>query len=1595
VKITIHYKAAHARYTNRAMNVGATPPAPPYNECPPVGLDTSCGLLIQATDSGYTVLQDPSQGPFDGAEDTLIGVLNSSSSTINSIAVSADTDLFGFDGDGLCTQSPAPSGCPFGSTSYEGPNTSFSNINAGATGGMVDFTGGLAPGATAYFSLEEPLTSVFTGGPTTAEQGGASNPSEKSTTCSTSHPVNCATGVFWHTFTDFTVPGRGVPLAFTRTYSSSQSGTDGPLGFGWTDNYNMSLATDSSGNVTISQEDGSAVTFNNNGDGTFSPPPRVLATLVQNSDGSYTFTRDQGQISYNFAASGELTSISDLNGYTTTLAYSGGNLTSVTDPAGRQLTFTYTGSHIAKVTDPMGRTMSFSYDGSGNLVKTTDAAGRIWSFSYDSGHELLTMTDPRGGVTTNTYNSSGQVTSQTDPDSGTTTFSYSGDAATQAGGTTTMTDPNGNVTSYAYANLELTSVTHGAGTSQAATTSYTYDPATLGVTSVTGPNSNVTTSTYDSNGNLLSVTDPLGDTTSYNYNSLNEVTSKTSPLGQTTSYNYDGNGNLLSVTDTLGNPTTYAYSDSAHPGDITSVTDPDSNVTSYTYDTNGDLATVSVSPSSGVTDTTAYAYDADGERTCEASPDATAAGVHCPPAASPPVSDTTASSYNSVGEVISVTDPNGHVTSYAYDGDGNVIQVTDPKGNVTQYTYNGNNQQIKVTRPGGSTRSMSYDADGNLVAETDPGGNVTRYTYDALNRVTSMTNALGKTISYGYDAVGNRTSLTDPSGAATSFSYNMANELTAIAYSDGTTPGVTYTYDPDGHRVTMIDGTGTTSYSYDADGRLTSATNGAGSTVSYGYDPAGKLTTLTYPNGKSVTRTYDGAGQLSSVSDWLGHKTTFGYDASGNLTRDAYPNGVTAATVYDNANQVTSITDKTTSATLAQFNYTRDNNNDVASSVTTGITGGTENYGYTSLSQLASRSGKPFTYDAADNLTRFPTGVTQAFNAGDELTSSTVPASTKAPALDQSVSANQTGHGTKITSPPVSTQASGELLLAFISASGPSTGSQTITGVTGGALVWKEVARANKQAGTAEIWQAYAATPVTSAAITATLGAASQDGSITVAAFTGAAPVVGAHATANGNSTHPAVSLTTKQPHSLVWAAGEDPTHASTLTPVSGQAIVHQDADTTVHATYWAQNAAKAVATANTTVTIADTLPSTDHWNLTAVEIQSATATTVNTSYSYDPQGNLTKIGASNGPATTLGYDQANRLISYGGIATYAYNGDGLRMSKSISGTITQFTWDTSGALPLLLVNGRVYFIYGPSGQPIEHISGKAVNDLQTDQQGSVRLMTNSAGQNVGTYNYTAYGQTLGHTGTATSVLQYDGQFTDPESGLIYLRARYYNPATGQFLTQDPLQALTEAPYSYVGDDPLNGTDSLGLCWPSWACGAEHVVGGVGTNAWNATGGQAVNFAQGVIEHGRLPDYVNLNVGGVFPLLGPVGLGGGFNVTVTRNGHIYYGPEGGAGIAGVSGTFEAGWIDQASTPTPCQLDQFVQGWGLTVNGYVPVVGVPGVAGIGPAGGETWGNEGGTSASDFGTNVGIGFGGGHNLGVMQGYNFRAPFNLPEW
>ena len=137
-----------------------------FTQCPPIGNDDGCQVLITVNPDGSgAVTEDSTQGPYEGSEDALVGLQNNANGTVSAIDLSSTLDIFGFDEDGICDigtsyTHPAPAGCPFGPTGYEGPGTSFSNISADTTSGTVNFGPPVGPGGSAYFSLEESISAA-------------------------------------------------------------------------------------------------------------------------------------------------------------------------------------------------------------------------------------------------------------------------------------------------------------------------------------------------------------------------------------------------------------------------------------------------------------------------------------------------------------------------------------------------------------------------------------------------------------------------------------------------------------------------------------------------------------------------------------------------------------------------------------------------------------------------------------------------------------------------------------------------------------------------------------------------------------------------------------------------------------------------------------------------------------------------------------------------------------------------------------------------------------------------------------------------------------------------------------------------------------------------------------------------------------------------------------------------------------------------------------------------------------------------------------------------------------------------------------------
>ncbi|HSX34436.1 MAG TPA: Ig-like domain-containing protein [Candidatus Saccharimonadales bacterium] len=206
-------------------------------------------------------------------------------------------------------------------------------------------------------------------------------------------------------------------------------------------------------------------------------------------------------------------------------------------------------------------------------------------------------------------------------------------------------------------------------------------------------------------------------------------------------------------------------------------------------------------------------------------------------------------------------------------------------------------------------------------------------------------------------------------------------------------------------------------------------------------------------------------------------------------------------------------------------------------------------------------------------------------------------------AVDVQVVKHGTSAATTVVSPAITTTGTNELLVAFVSSDGPSgSGTSSFSGVTGGGLTWTLRKRVNTQAGTSEIWTAPATAKLTNVTVTATR-TGSYRSSMVVTAFKGASLAgTGATGGANAATGAPSASLTTTQANSWVWGVGNDWDNPTARTVGANQTMVDQFMTSTGD-TLWVQRQNAATPAAGTAVTISDTAPTNDRWNLAVIEI--------------------------------------------------------------------------------------------------------------------------------------------------------------------------------------------------------------------------------------------------------------------------------------------------------------------------------------------------------------------------------------------------------
>ena len=810
-------------------------------------------------------------------------------------------------------------------------------------------------------------------------------------TAALGEPVNMATGSFFTSAVDVSLPGIGVPFTFTRSYNSADS-TSGRLGLGWTDSLAWSLSVDGSGNPTVRAGSGQQLHFTLQG-GSYVPDPGGRATLTAVSGGYKLVLTDQS--AYVFNSSGRLTGESDRNGEGLSLAYDGsGNLASVTDSAGRVITFTTSGGLLTGIALPDGRSVAYAYT-SGKLTSFTDLRGNTVGYTYDSGGRLATIVDQNGHtVVSTTYDSaSGRVTAQTDPRGHSSSFGWN--AST---GTATYTDASGHTWTQVYVNNTLRSQQDPLGD----TTTYTYD-GDLNPTAVTNPRGKTTTMTWGLNGNLATRTapSPLSYTETWTYNAMNDIAAYTDGRGNTTTYGYDSRGNLTSVTapdpDGAGPliaPVT-SYGRDSSTGLVTSITDPRGKTTTYAYDSGGDLTSLTTP----LGNETTYGYDGSGRMTSMVDARGNVSGAN-------PAAFTWTYTYDAANNRLDQTDPLGNETDWTYDPAGNLASVTDANEHTTSYAYDNANELTTLTAPDTTQTTYAYDNNGNLATKTDANNHTTSYAYDNANRLTGMVKPGGETWTYTYDVDGDLASTVDGngnatgSGGSTTYGYDNLDRVTSITYSGTVTPNVTFAYDANGNRTQMIDGAGTVTYAYDNDNRFTGSTRGTAAFV-FGYDLNSNLATETYPDSTAITYAYTNDEQLASVTS-SSQTTSYGYDPAGNLTTTTLPsgNGYAETRSYDNAGRLINISNAAGSTVLSAFAYMLDPVGNPTETDTSGATTATTTYGYDSLDRLTSvclqascpNSSDPKTTWAYDNVgnrltqTNASGTTTSGYNSDDELT---------------------------------------------------------------------------------------------------------------------------------------------------------------------------------------------------------------------------------------------------------------------------------------------------------------------------------------------------------------------------------------------------------------------------------------------------------------------------------------------------------------------------------------------------------------------------------------------------------------------------------
>ena len=959
---------------------------------------------------------------------------------------------------------------------------------------------------------------------------------------------------------------------------------------------------------------------------------------------------------------------------------------------------------------------------------------------------------------------------------------------------------------------------------------------------------------YDALGNINRISDRGGEVLNFQYNADRKVTRMSDSLNRTWHYEYDALLNLTKVTDWVGRVTRYEYADPIDPSNITTITDPLGFKTVYVYNANDQVIKLTRPDNSTLT------FSFDNLLGTSTMKDELGKEWHY--------------EYVKIGLVTLIADPSGGLWKYTYDPNTNLMtSMTDPRNHKTTYAYYPDQNLKSITDPLGNTQSFSgyepkfnqwtklvdrnnnittrqFDPQGNLLKETDHEGNVTSFTYDTKGDILTKTDPLGHTTTYTTDSGGFLTSRTDALGNKESFTYSSRHNL--LTYTDAKNQTTTFAYDnadnliettlPDNSKIKMsydlldrplsiTDPKGnTTTFFYsapegdDAGCNTCSESNGSetpkpttitdplGNITKLSYDPLGNLIALTDSNGNKSTYLYDSLSRLQQATNPLGQKTLFTYDKAGNLTKLQDANGNATTYVYDNLNRLTQMKDALSN--LTSFTYDNASNLLKVTDANNNPLSFTYNKNYQKTAETdALNNQTKFSYDKEGNLIQRidanGKATTYLYNQIDDLITIQYPdhkINYQYDSLSNLIQMTDKAGITKFTydnrsrltetifptNKSITYTYDSLNLLALSSEAGTIAYDYDIVG---------RLTKVTGKDGITTYTYDKAGRRVESLYPNQIKATYLYDNADRLLSLTH-------NSLSNPALKLPSSTYTYDNGGNRLSLKDNEGTHTYTYDPLYQLKSVTYPLGTKNEYTY--DKVGNRLSLKEEGITTSYAYDKANRLLKTGAQ-----------SFTYDKNGNLTRINEGTKIKARYSYDFENRMNQAMFldkekktiITNYAYDALGRRTQKASfdKKNITNYFYDGFDILFETDKNQKILKSY-THGSSIDEILTSNGNTYLMDGLGSTTSLHNSQGQSKASYSYGAFGELRSKTGSVDNDFLYTGRQLDEETDLYYYRNRYYDPPTGRFITKDPIGLQGGInPYIYVYNNPINLIDPYGL----------------------------------------------------------------------------------------------------------------------------------------------------------------------------------------